>query len=198
MQWLSPKEKHQAGVFKALVQGRLTLAQARAKSGLPESTFYRRLRRYRQGGALALAHRLRHKPSHRAYHRLRRWALGTYAAAGPLSALAFYRQHVRPYFALAYGTVRRWLRQAGVLPSPFRPWKRRAPRPLIPKVPLRHQPPCNLARPMRQLSRRQREEKKLRRWLGGGRYEVLSPPLRRATVRYIQRTRWIPKWRRGA
>ena len=195
MEWLSPKEKREAALFKAYLQGRLSLREARV--GFAESTFWRRLKRYRQKGALGLAHRLRRRPSNRGHWWLRRQLCEAFPATGAPSALAFFRDFVKPGL-VAYSTVRRWLREAGLLRTPRRRWRRRLPT-LKPKEPLRNQPPCGedvLARPSSRLSRRQRQEKKLRWWLRS-RYEVLSPRLRRALVRYIQERCWIPRWRGG-
>ena len=188
MEWLSPKEKREAALFRAYVQGRLS----RREVGLPESTFYRRLKRYRRSGALGLAHRLRRRPSNRAKPRLRRQLCHYFLLMGRPSALAFFRERVNGVFPVAYSTVRRWLREEGLLRTPPRRWRRRFPT-FTPKKQLRHQPPCNLARPSSRLSRRQRQEKKLRRWLRD-KYEIFSPRLRRALVGYIERTRWIPVW----
>ena len=194
MEWLNPKEKREAALFRAYLQGRLLLPHVRRRLGLPESTFYRRLKRYREGGARALAHRLRRRPSNRSLRLVRRHLCGLFPVSDCPSALAFFREFVKPVLDVAYSTVRRWLREAGLLRTPPRRWKRRLPT-LGPRKQLRNQPPCELDRPSSRLSRRQRQEKKLRRWLRD-RYEVFSPRLRRALVAYIQRTHWIPRpWR---
>src|SRR5436190_17595700 len=96
MEWLSKKEKREAGLFKAYIQGRLSVSEAQRQSGLPESTFWRRLKRYREGGALALAHRLRRRPSNRSLHRLRLHVCEMFRFSKATSVLAFFREEVKP------------------------------------------------------------------------------------------------------
>jgi len=195
-EWLTQEEKKQAGVFKLYLRRQLSFREARERSGLAESTFWRRLKRYREGGALGLRHRLRGRPSNREKRGVRARVLLEWDVLHPWlrpTARAFYRDWARPSWKVAYSTMRRWLRESGRLESPFFPRPRRLPS-LIPRRLHAKQPPARLSRPGRQLSRRLREEKKLKRAYRE-KYEVMSPRLRRLHVQYLQRCTVLPPWK---
>jgi transposase len=105
--------RHEALTLNCYLDGDFSVEQAQDELGISRSTFFRRLRRYRSGGAAALGFPLRGKPSLRgqAYLPVKHQVLELYSY--------FYRQNRRRFVRpVAYSTVRKWLREAGLLRRP--------------------------------------------------------------------------------
>jgi hypothetical protein len=82
------------------------------------STFFRRLKRFRGSGSKGLIHKLRGVPSQRAkaYYAVRRQVLALYQKGPSLFCSYFYKLNRRKFLKpVAYSTVRRWLREEGLL-----------------------------------------------------------------------------------
>ena len=117
---LSQREKLQADVLGRYVQGGLPRREAQSLLGLSTSSFYRRLSRFRSAGQQGLVHTLRGR-------RQKQWAparqqvFRLYRKGPSLFCSHFYRLHAHKFpRPLGYSTVRRWLRQRGLLVRPPR------------------------------------------------------------------------------
>ena len=123
---LSAKELQRGTVFADCTQGRLTCARAAALLGISLRHCKRLKRRYRQGGAAALAHVHRGRPSPRRLpeawrQRILRLARSTYAGLNDHHLCE--KLHAVEDLSLSRETLRRLLRAAGIGP----PRQRRPP-----------------------------------------------------------------------
>ena len=133
MQWLNDREKRQASAFKQYVKGKLSVRESQERSGLSESTFWRRLKRYRAWGALSLGHQLRGRRSNRDKGPVRMKVLQEWDVLPPKrhrTVRSFYLL-IQPRRPVGYSTVRKWLRDSGRLSLPL--YKRSKVRTLSPK-----------------------------------------------------------------
>jgi transposase len=117
---LSEREEFQARIFRQYDLGSVSCPDAMKLLGLPQSSFYRRLARFRKDGRRGLVHRLRGRRK-RNYLEVRRQVVRLYRDNPSLFVSFFYQRFKsRLRKGVAYSTVRKWLRERHLL--------RRAPR----------------------------------------------------------------------